>query len=138
MNTDYDEPGVPGHLDEHGRPYFFPRNQQRPADSHEQRDGFIARWEYRGHTDVIKDACVTREDSFGRMRFVTTDGKKTCSWIEASDGDSMKLAGGEHAINALAFLPRLNVVAAASVRAFVLQYSYIHLVSPTVVYLAHW
>lgn len=111
------EPGVPGHLDEHGRPFFFPRNQDRPADSHEQRDGFITRWEFRGHTDAIRDMCVTREDSFGRMRFVTTDGRKTHSWIEASDGASMKLAGGEqHTINALTFIPPHNVVAAASVR----------------------
>jgi len=127
-----DEPGVPGHLDEHGRPYFFPKNQDRPADFYEQSDGFVPRWEYRGHThkkklasagivppreqDAIRDVCVTREDSFGRMRFVTTNGRETHSWIEASDGDSMRLVGGEHTINALTFIPPLNVVAAASVR----------------------
>lgn len=113
MDAD-DEPGVPGQLDEDGRPYFFPSNQCRPADAREQREGFIPRWEFRGHTDSVKDVCVTGEDSFGRMRFVSTDGKSTVSWLELSDGDSEKLSG-DHIINALIFVPPLNVVAAASV-----------------------
>lgn len=113
MDAD-DEPGEPGQLDEDGRPYFFPSNQSRPADSREQRDGVIPRWQYRGHTDSIKDVCVTGEDPFGRMRFMSTDGKNTASWLELSDGDSETLASGDH-INALVFIPPLNVVAAASV-----------------------
>eukprot|EP00752_Nemacystus_decipiens_P003016 g2797.t1 len=109
-----DHGGVPGQLDRDGRPYFSPSNQFRPADAREQREGFIPRWEYRGHTDSVKDVCVTREDSFGRMRFVSTDGKSTASWLELSDGHSKKLASGEHVINAVIFIPPLNVVAAAS------------------------
>lgn len=118
MSTDkqgYDEPGLPGDLDEDGRPYFFPSNQKRPADSREQRDGFIPRWEYRRHTDSIKGICATGEDSFGRMRFVSTDGKSTASWLELSDGDSVRIATCEHVINAMTYVPPLNVVAAASV-----------------------
>lgn len=112
MNT---EPGLPGDLDDDGKPYFFPSNQERPADSREQRDGFIPRWEYRGHTDSIKDVCAAGEDSFGRMRFVSTDGKNAASWLELSDGDSVRIATCEHVINAMTYVPPLNVVAAASV-----------------------
>lgn len=109
------EPGLPGDLDDDGRPYFFPSNQKRPADSREQRDGFIPRWEYRGHTDSIKDVCATGEDSFGRVRFVSTDGKNAASWLELGDGDSVRIATCEHVINAMTYVPPLNVVAAASV-----------------------
>lgn len=115
MNAHDDEPGVPGRLDEDGRPYFFPSNQSRPADALEQREGFIPRYHFRGHTDSVKDVCVTGEDSFGRMRLVSTDGKSTVSWLELSDGDSKQLASRDHIINALIFIPPLNVVAASSV-----------------------
>lgn len=114
MDAD-EEPGLPGQLDEDGRPYFSPSNQSRPADAREQWEGFISHWEYRGHTDSVKDVCVTGEDSFGRMRFVSTDGKGAASWLELSDGDSEKLASRDHIVNALVFIPPLNVVAAASV-----------------------
>lgn len=130
MRTDKEgdeEPGIPGDLDEDGRPYFFPSNQKRPADSREQRDGFIPKWEYRGHTDIIKGVCATGEDSFGRMRFVSTDGKSAASWLELSDDDeSVRKMTCEHLINAITYVPPLNVVAAASVSVHFLLLSTAH------------
>ncbi|CAM9092692.1 unnamed protein product [Ectocarpus fasciculatus] len=114
VSTD-DEPGIPGECDEDNKPYFFPARQQRDADNAEQRDGFICRWEYRGHGDCIKGVRVTGEDSFGRMRIVSTDGRSIDSWLELGNGDSVKTARVEHSvINAIAYIPPLNVVVAAS------------------------
>lgn len=116
MSTEDDEPGVPGNFDDDGRPYFFPGNKQRPADAREQRDGFVPRWEYPGHgSDRIKSIQATGRDPFERIRFVSTGGKSVHSWLEGGDGDSVKIACTEHVINALTFVPPLNVVAAASV-----------------------
>ncbi|CAN0094924.1 unnamed protein product [Ectocarpus sp. 12 AP-2014] len=114
VSTD-DEPGIPGEFDEDKKPYFFPARRQRDADNAEQRDGFICRWEYRGHSDCIKGVRVTGEDSFGRMRIVSTDGRSIDSWLELGNGDSVKTARVEHnVINAIAYIPPLNVVVAAS------------------------
>ncbi|CAM9370794.1 unnamed protein product [Ectocarpus sp. 6 AP-2014] len=110
-----DEPGIPGEFDEDNKPYFFPARQQRDADNADQRDGFVCRWEYRGHSDCIKGVRVTGEDSFGRMRIVSTDGRSIDSWLELGNGDSVKTARVEHnVINAIAYIPPLNVVVAAS------------------------
>lgn len=116
VSTDYDEPGIPGEFDEDNKPYFFPARQQRDADNAEQRDDFICRWEYRGHGDCIKGVRVTGEDSFGRMRIVSTDGRSIDSWLELGNGDSVKTERVEHnVINAIAYIPPLNAVVAASV-----------------------
>ncbi|CAM9318987.1 unnamed protein product, partial [Hapterophycus canaliculatus] len=115
MSTEEDEPGVPGKFDNEGKPYFFPSNQQRPADVREQRDGFVPRCEYRGHiNDSIKGIQATGGDPFGRIRFVSSDGTSVHSWLEGGDGDSVKMTNSEHMINALTFVPPLNVVVAAS------------------------
>lgn len=119
MSIAEDEPGVPGNFDDDGKPYFFPGNQQRPADAREQRDGFVPRWKYRGHSgDNIKGIQATGRDAFGRIRFVSTDGPSIHSWLEGGDSDSVKIGSSEHMINALTFVRALNVVAAASVRFF--------------------
>lgn len=120
MSADYDdegEPGVPGRdTDQDGRPYFFPSNQRRAADSPVQRDGFTCRWQYRGHTGAPKSVCVTGEDSLGRIRVASTDGRGVHSWLELSDEDCMKTASGEFEnITCMTFIARLDVLAAASV-----------------------
>ncbi|CBJ27928.1 conserved unknown protein [Ectocarpus siliculosus] len=49
------------------------------------------------------------------MRIVSTDGRSIDSWLELGNGDSVKTARVEHnVINAIAYIPPLNVVVAAS------------------------
>lgn len=121
MSADYkeceEEPGVPGRdTDKDGRSYFFPSNRQRPADLLEQWDGFTLRWEYCGHTDAIKSVCVTGEDSLGRIRVASTDGKGIHSWLELR-GDVVKAATSTQfdTITGIIFVAPLDVLAAASV-----------------------
>ncbi|CAN0157448.1 unnamed protein product [Scytosiphon promiscuus] len=116
MSVEDDEPGEPGKIDDDGKPYFFPGNQQRPADAREQRDGFVPRWEYSGHSSgSIRSIQATGRDAFDRIRFVSTGGGTSIhSWLEGGEGDSAKMTCSEHMINALTFVSALNVVAAAS------------------------
>lgn len=119
------EPGVPGkQTDEDGRPYFGPSNRPTPADAREQREGFVSRWQYRGHTDAIRSACVIGEDSIGKMRVASTDGRGVHSWWEFSPGGCIKscTSSGADNITSMVVVESLDVLAAASVRTSVCSY----------------
>lgn len=118
------EPGVPGiDTDEEGRPYFFPAHPKFPADSQEQWDGLTPRWHYTGHTDAIKSVCVMGEDTFGRMRFASTDGRGLHTWLELGDDDCVRKSrsndddgGAFENITSMANVTSADVIVAVSVR----------------------
>lgn len=124
---DYDadgEPGVPGtDIDHDGRPYFFPSNRPRAADLFPlQRDGLVTRWQYSGH--INSDTAVDRsmsasagEDSQGRIRVVTTDGRSIHSWLELSgkEVDTVKATMDGQSVTGMTIVTPLGVLAVAMV-----------------------